>query len=205
MKSLSLALALLAASCAAVEHREELANDSGGPLLAEQAAYDVLEYDLTIALDPAERSIEGALTVRALLLSPLEQLVLDLDPRLAVGAVREAGHPRPFERRGGRIWIALGSLRPSGEVLALAVEYGGKPRIAPNPPWDGGFTWSTTADGSPWIATSNQGEGADLWWPCKDHPSDEPRSMRIHATVPAPLVCASNGRLERVDENPDVA
>ena len=64
----------------------------------------------------------------------------------------------------------------------------------PRPPWEGGFTWAKTKDGAPWIATSCQGEGADLWWPCKDHPSDKPESFDLHVTVPAGLVCATNGR-----------
>ena len=89
--------------------------------------------------------------------------------------------------------------RPVDEA-AVTVSYGGRPRIAPNPPWDGGFTWARTADGQPWIATSCQSVGADVWWPVKDHPSDEPDSMALHITVPEPLVVASNGRLRGVEE-----
>ena len=72
-----------------------------------------------------------------------------------------------------------------------------------NPPWSGGFTWARTADGSPWIATTCQGEGGDIWWPLKDHVSDEPDSVGIHITVPDPLVVASNGRLKSVEYHPD--
>lgn len=176
-------------------------NDSGGPLLAEQAAYDVRYYELSVAVDPEQRSVEGRLVVRADVLEPLERFVLDLDSRLAVRRVSEQGRDRTFTHDGGRIRVELGEERPRGARLELEVEYGGIPREAPRPPWEGGFTWSSTADGSPWIATSNQGEGADLWWPCKDHPSDEPDSMHIRVRVPAPLVCASNGRLERVEEH----
>jgi len=67
--------------------------------------------------------------------------------------------------------------------------------VAPHPPWEGGFTWAKTKSNKPWIATSCQGEGADLWWPCKDHPSDKPDSMDLYITVPSGLYCASNGRL----------
>ena len=50
------------------------------------------------------------------------------------------------------------------------------------------------------MANSNQGDGASLWWPCKDHPSDEPDSMALTFTVPKGLVAASNGRLRGVDD-----
>ena len=68
------------------------------------------------------------------------------------------------------------------------------------PPWSGGFTWKKTKSDKHWIATSCQGEGADLWWPCKDQPGDEPDSMDLFIRVPVPLTCASNGRL--VDVQP---
>ena len=42
-------------------------------------------------------------------------------------------------------------------------------------------------------------DGGDNWWPCKDHPSDEPdEGMDIALTVPVGLVGLSNGRL--IDE-----
>ena len=52
-----------------------------------------------------------------------------------------------------------------------------------------------TKSKQPWIATSCQGEGADLWWPCKDHPSDKPNGVDLHITVPKDLVVASNGTM----------
>ncbi|HAC15808.1 MAG TPA: peptidase M1, partial [Bacteroidetes bacterium] len=55
--------------------------------------------------------------------------------------------------------------------------------------------WAQTADGSPWIGVSCQTQGADLWWPVKDHPSDRPDSLAISITVPKGLVAASNGKL----------
>lgn len=182
--------------------------DSGGPLLPEQAAYDVTYYDLDIEVKPEERAIAGVLTAEARVVRPIEWFVLDLDTVFTISSVEvldEYGAARPatYERRGGRLWTDLGRSYEEGEQARVRIQYAGKPRKADNPPWGGGFTWSRTASGDPWIATSLQGEGADLWWPVKDHPSDEPDSMSIHITVPADLVAASNGRLREVTENAD--
>ena len=95
----------------------------------------------------------------------------------------------------GCFWIEL---RPAGSRVVAAVDYAGRPREAVKAPWDGGFTWSKTKEGQPWIATSVQGEGADLWWPCKDHPSDKPESFTLRIRVPRALVVAANGRLIEV-------
>jgi aminopeptidase N len=79
------------------------------------------------------------------------------------------------------------------------VHYHGKPLEAERAPWDGGFVWSTTPSGKPWVATAIQGEGCDVWWPCKDHPAGEPKSADFYFTVPDDLTVASNGVLVSVE------
>lgn len=194
---------LLIACLASPAGQAQRAQTSGGPLAPEQAAYDVRSYDLELAIDVERRSIDGRLGLRAAVVHPIGVLLLDLDEALEISGVEEDGRALDFDHRAGRVRIDLDRERQPGETLELAVSYAGRPRVARRPPWDGGFTWRETPSGEPWIATSCQGEGADLWWPCKDHPSDEPDSMSIRVTVPEPLVCASNGRLESVEERED--
>lgn len=169
-------------------------NTSGGPLDPAQAAYDVSFYDLHVRIDPNARTLAGTLDVRARVVHPTDVLVLDLDSALTARAVTVGEETAPFAQAGGHVHIVLGRTYQPGEDVAASVLYGGTPREAANPPWSGGFTWAQTADGRPWIAASNQGEGADLWWPSKDHPSDEPDSMRIALTVPSGLMAIANGR-----------
>ena len=175
---------------------------SGGPLASEQAAFDVLHYDLKLRVDPKQKTIEGALTMRARMLERVREIRLDLHDDLDVKAVHAGGRKLNARHTAGQIWIDASSLvEAEGQEFELVVEYGGTPLVAVRPPWTGGFTWAVTADESPWIATSCQGEGADLWWPCKDHPSDEPQTMDMHFTVPDPLVVASNGKLLLVEQS----
>ena len=202
---LPLLLLLVADISPAQRRRYTQDNESGGVLLAEEAAYDVESYDLTLRVDPAKERIDGTLRMLAKLVENTDAIVLDLDERLKVEAVSfflpgsDRVHKARYRQRDGQIRITLDGQRV-GSLFGTSVRYGGEPRKAPKPPWDGGFTWEKTADGSPWIATSCQGEGADVWWPCKDHPSDEPRTMDLHVTVPKPLVVASNGRLLGVSD-----
>jgi aminopeptidase N len=184
------------------------ATSSGGTLLPEQAAYDVTFYDLALTVDPDSQTIRGALTMTACLLQPLEVLLLDLDDLLAVSQVElltpdGAFTHADFTHQNGQIRVPLPLGIGAGVDLTARVFYGGHPRVAPYPPWIGGFVWDTTASGEPWVAVACQTDGADIWWPCKDHPSDEPDSMALHITVPAALTCASNGTLRDVTENDD--
>jgi aminopeptidase N len=177
--------------------------DTGGVLIAEQAAFDVRDCELDLQVSPRRKSIAGTARIGVRLLEPLEWLVLDLDPRLTVKRVAIAVGNAPvaaaaYERRGPRLWIKLGATRPPGSELRAVIDYRGKPREAVKAPWDGGFVWAKTPAGQPWIATACQGEGADLWWPCKDHPSDKPSSFTLRIRVPEPLVVAANGRLVEV-------
>jgi aminopeptidase N len=181
--------------------------NSGGVLMAEQAAYDVKHYDLNLRVDPQEQSIKGVLTVKAKIVKPIGKFVLDLDTPLTVESVElvngKKEEPLTFERREGKIWINLPTMQKAGKTIDVRVVYFGKPRVAPRPPWVGGFVWSKTADGQPWFATAVQNDGADLWFPVKDHPSDKAETFSLHFTVPEPLVAASNGKLQSIVKNND--
>lgn len=176
--------------------------NSGGPLLPEQAAYDVQYYDLTLFVNPADSTIQGTLRVDAKVLAPLDQFVLDLDNRLKVSSIKPAStnnhvSPFPFEHKKGKISAQLPRQALPGETVSIAVSYGGKPLVAPVKPgsWSDGFLWTRSKTGEPWLGIVSVLNGADIWWPCKDHPSDKPDSMALHITVPEPLTVAANGQM----------
>ncbi|KPJ88627.1 MAG: hypothetical protein AMS18_13340, partial [Gemmatimonas sp. SG8_17] len=110
--------------------------DSGGPLMSEQAAYDVKFYDLRLRVRPSDSTIAGTLTVVADVIARLDQLVLDLDERLAVEEVvllapTASVTSLTFARRRGKTWIDLPGTKTVGDRLTVQVTYAGKPRIAP--------------------------------------------------------------------------
>ncbi len=194
---------LLTSATFAQRHLGVSPTESGGVLSAEQAAYDITFYKLDIAVHPDDKRIEGTLSLQAAVTQPLEWLVLDLDSALHVksAVIKNASSAaQPHIHQNGELRIHVGRAVQPGEQISATIEYGGHPRVAQRPPWVGGFTWAETAEGEPWIATSCQNDGADLWWPCKDHPSDEPDSMAINITVPKPLIAASNGKLRGVSD-----
>ncbi|HYE57462.1 MAG TPA: M1 family metallopeptidase [Rhodothermales bacterium] len=196
----ALSLLVLAATSARAQTASFPIMDSGGPIDHERASYDVRFYDLALEVFPDARHIAGRLAVRARITSPTDVLVLDLDTVFSVSEATLAGQPVRLGRQGGRLRLPFGRTAQPGETVEATVRYEGAPRVARRAPWDGGFVWQTTPSGAPWIATAVQGDGCDLYWPCKDHPTDEPDSMAISVTVPAPLVVATNGRLRGVDE-----
>ncbi len=89
------------------------------------------------------------------------------------------------------------------EISNLVIYYHGKPRVAKNAPWDGGFVWKRDKSGNPWVAVTSQGFGASVWYPCKDYQGDEPDSAEMHFSVPSDLMCISNGRLRSIIKKGD--
>ncbi len=173
--------------------------DWGGGLPASLAAYDVRHYNLAVEVDPTERRIDGRVTVTVVALEPIEVFEIDLDDRLEVVSVKSDDAVCQFRHAEGLIAVEPREPWAVGERHEVTITYGGKPKVALRPPWIDGFVWSETPSGAPWIGVTDQGDGGDIWWPCKDHPSDEPdEGMDIALTFPSGLVGLSNGRL--IDE-----
>src|SRR6476620_1721499 len=211
MKNISTAFLLVLAFVFAASAQRELGvrpTDTGGPLMFEQAAYDVHSYDVTLNVDPKTKSISGTTVMTAKIVIPTNVIVLDLDTVYNISKLAEpvgldnAMRDLKYERRGGKIWIWFPMTRQAGEDITISTTYSGVPREAPRPPWIGGFMWKKTADGSDWISVALQNDGADLMFPCKDHPSDKAAVAAMHITVPDPLVAAGPGKLESVKKNP---
>jgi aminopeptidase N len=174
-----------------------------GSITPERAWWDLTYYHLDIAVDPAQRSISGQNTVQYRVLEPASVLQLDLQPPMSLTGAIQNGQPLQYKRDGNVYYISLQEDQQIGEVYTITVSYEGKPQVAFRPPWDAALTWETDDNGNPFVATSCQGEGASLWWPCKDHMYDEPDSMLMSVRVPDSLMDVSNGQLRQVEDNED--
>jgi len=205
--SVAVSLFLLAGNSFAQRDLGARPTETGGVLIYEQAAYDVKNYDITLRVNPAEKSIAGETVVTAKIVQPTAWFVLDLDTPLKVSEISAiengAAKNLRFERRGGKIWIEFPQTKQPDEMVSVKIKYSGVPRVAPRAPWVGGFVWSKTASGEDWIAVACQNDGADVWFPSKDHPSDEADTVGLHVTVPENLYAALNGKLQNIKQNDD--
>ena len=168
-----------------------------------RAWWDAAFYDLRVRVNPADSSIRGSNGITYRVLQPAQEMQIDLQVPLEVDSIVQDRRKLAFRRDGDAFFVTFAARQRAGETRTVTVWYHGKPRVARRPPWDGGFTWSQDSLGNRWIATSNEGLGASVWWPNKDHLSDEPDSQRIAITVPDPMVDVSNGRLRSTTHNPD--
>lgn len=174
-----------------------------GSITPERAWWDLTYYDLAIDFDIDHKALKGTNTIHFLVTIPQQVMQIDLQQPLAITHIDYKGQKLNYTREGNVYWIRFPFPLVSGSQEKITVSYEGIPVEAVRPPWDGGLTWSKDPQGNPFVATSCQGLGASVWWPCKDHMYDEPDSMLIRVTVPASLTDVSNGRLRQIDYLPD--
>lgn len=160
--------------------------------------WDVESYQLKIALDTANRSIEGSIIIKAKVIEiPSDSIQIDLQEPLEITDVHFNTHNVVSVKREGNVYWVLGPFKDLkiGDEANLEIKYKGTPRIAKLPPWDGGLIWTKDSTGKPWIAVACQGLGASAWWPCKDYQGDEPdKGMRITFYKSLPnCIIISNG------------
>ncbi len=67
------------------------------------------------------------------------------------------GKELKFERDGNAFFIQLTAKQKVGETKEIVISFGGKPKEAVRPPWDGGITWKKDKNGKDFIASSCQG------------------------------------------------
>jgi aminopeptidase N len=159
-------------------------------------AIDIISYDLNIKLNIENKFIEGHNDIIFRANANTKEIQLDLFENMKILDVSKGNTPLNFRREFNAFFVSFPEAIIKGQVYKIRVKYNGNPTAANNPPWDGGLIWRTTPQGKPWIGVACEGIGASLWWPNKDHLSDEPDSMWIRVAVPDSLQNISNGQLK---------
>lgn len=166
-----------------------------GYLSSLRSGYDVKFYNLDITVDPGKKFIFGSNEITFKALSNLSKIQIDLFENMHIKGITINGQNLAYTREFNAVFVNFSKILQKDSIYRIRIAYEGNPIVAKNPPWDGGFTWTTDEVKNYWVGVSCQGIGASLWWPNKDHQSDEPDSMSIKVSVPNGLKDISNGRL----------
>ncbi|WP_298239384.1 M1 family metallopeptidase [uncultured Algibacter sp.] len=170
-----------------------------GSITPERAWWDLSYYHLDIKVDPDNKFISGKNTVQYKVLKHDSIMQIDLQPPMKLLKVVQNGEELKIKHDGNAHFISLTAPQQINDIKNLTVYYEGYPKEAVRAPWDGGISWEKDKNGNHFIASSCQGLGASVWWPCKDHMYDEVDSMQISVNVPSKLTNVSNGRLRLVE------
>ena len=169
-----------------------------GTITPEREWWNLSYYHINISVDIDEKTIQGSNTIRYKVLKPAQVIQVDLQSPMNILKVSQDGEELTYSRNGNFYFIKLKKNQIIDDYNEIIVEYSGKPRIAPRPPWDSGMVWEKDNLGKPFVSSISWGAGSSQWWPCKDHMYDEVDSVKLSINVRNDLVAVANGKLRSV-------
>ncbi len=169
-----------------------------GMLTPLRTCYDINFYHLDVKIDIDNKAVSGSNEFTFTATEDFNKLQFDLFQNLKIEKVVYHGIEVPYTREFGAVFVTFPKTIKKGNKDKFTVWYNGNPQIANNPPWDGGFIFRKDKGGNPFVSVACQGLGASVWYPTKDHQSDEVDSVLISVTVPSDLQEISNGRLRSI-------
>lgn len=173
-----------------------------GQLNSARNWWDVTYYDLHVKVDDNNHSLSGKNAIYFKSIKPGSQFQIDLQNPMKIDSI--IFHNKKVEPKNEfNAWtIRLDATQVNAQKDSVTVYYSGTPRKAKMAPWDGGMVWGKDKQNRKWINVACQGLGASVWWPLKDHQSDEPdNGMNINLTVNDSLTAISNGNFVKCVSN----
>lgn len=166
-----------------------------GGMRFERSCFDVQKYNLDIKVLPRTKKIIGANEIVFKVIENTTKIQLDLFENMQIDSIVWQNKILNYKRDFDAVFIEFPSKLEINSTQSIVFYYQGKPIIAKNAPWDGGFVFSKDKNGNYFIAVAAQGTGASLWYPCKDSQTDEPdNGASIQVAVPNGLMNVSNGK-----------
>lgn len=163
--------------------------------------FDIQHYDINVTPNYETKSIVGQVIWTAKVVKPTNHIQIDLQQPLIIDSIlyklpNADAKSLTFSRNNNIALVNFNEKLNINTQFKLLIYYHGVPREAVRPPWDGGWIWKKDINGKPWMSVACQGLGASVWYPCKDHQSDEPdQGANLTMNVPDTLMAIGNGRL----------
>jgi aminopeptidase N len=159
--------------------------------------YQVQQYALSLALDPATPFVAGTATIDAVTtVDNLGRLSLDFIG-FTIESVTVDGTAATYEREGDKLFIELPQPPAPGNPFSMVVAYSGEAVQRPSAYLGFVAHLGLTYPGRDTLFVIAQPDGARFWFPANDHPRDK-ATFRFEYTVPQGLTAVANGRLVAV-------
>jgi aminopeptidase N len=176
-----------------------------GTITPERAWWDVTRYDIAVQPDYLAKTIKGSNAISYKVVQANGQrMQIDLKDPLMIDSVIAGNGKKLGYKKEGTVWYIDVPQQNTGSSNTITIFYTGKVHEAIRAPWDGGWTFTKDSLGRPWMTVTCQGLGASIWYPCKDHQSDEPdKGASLTMRVPDSLMAIGNGRLKKTTTHGD--
>ncbi|UOB17857.1 M1 family metallopeptidase [Abyssalbus ytuae] len=206
-KIVSLNLILLAVISAQAQEKPFTHADTlRGSITDERAWWDVMRYDISVTPDFEKKYTTGFNTITYKVVRKKHPDVMQIDlqqPLVIDSIIYDQKQSLKFNREGNVYHVKTPRQKIESEH-EVKIYFSGHPHEAIRAPWDGGWTFTKDEKGRPWMTVTCQGLGASIWYPNKDHQSDEPdHGASLTMRVPGDLMAVANGRMLSKTEHND--
>ena len=171
-----------------------------GALNPQRSCFDVSYYNLKLKINPSDSTVKGFNEIAYTGKSTSSTLQIDLYANWTIDSIIQNKKSLSHTRDSDFVFVKLPKPLVINEKNTITIYYHGKPTVAKKAPWDGGFVWQKDSLENYWTGVACEGIGASLWWPCKDHLSDEPDSVDMTFDVPSGYTAVGNGRLVKQEK-----
>ena len=111
-----------------------------GNLTPLRTCYDVTFYNLFLIIDVDAKSIEKSFSeIYFTSVADFQKIQIDLASNLEIMMIEFEDKELLFEREFDAVFVYFPRVIKKEEQSSIKVWYRGNPRVAVNPPWDGGF------------------------------------------------------------------
>ena len=155
--------------------------------------FDVQKYEITLAVDDVQRSIDGNVLATVIATDALSSIQYELND-LDVSQVKVNGMVSGFTHSDGIIHIPVNMV--SGEQFSTQVFYSGNPQLSQDV-YRVGMIFGNNS-----VFTISDPDAARQWWPCYDHPWDK-AVVDLHITMRSDWKVAANGLRDSIIDNGD--
>lgn len=184
-----------------------LADSLRGTLTPERTWWDVQRYELSVKPDFNSKTISGDNIIVYKVVKDNTgsiKMQIDLQEPLIIDSVLYNQKTSISFAKAKSVWYLTVPAQKVAGINSVRIYYHGKVHQAIRAPWDGGFIFEQDSLKRPWMTVACQGLGASVWYPNKDHQSDEPdKGASLTMTVPDTLTAIANGRMVFKRDNKD--
>ncbi|WP_375563009.1 M1 family metallopeptidase [Bernardetia sp. OM2101] len=178
------------------EHQKEI-----GELTPLRSCFDVTFYDIEIEPSVSRKRVRGKVKINFELLEESQFIQLELYKDLEIDNIlflnQKNSKSLKYDRNNCFFVVDFGKKLSKGSY-SISIDYHGKVHVAEDY-YSKGIFFEKTKGRKSWIGVTCEATGAHIWFPCKDHPSDEADSVRISVITPSDLRAIANGNLERFE------
>ena len=180
------------------EHQKEI-----GTLSSLRTCFDVTFYDIEIEPNAKKKTVRGKAKIDFKIVEESQFIQLELYKFLKIDKITFLNQSDSelleleYDRKSCFFVVDFGKVLSKG-LYSISIDYYGRVNVAEDY-YDKGIFFNKTRGRNSWIGMSCEATGAHIWFPCKDHPSDEADSVRVSVVTTNDLRAIANGNLERFE------